>query len=118
MKLLTKEVLKKLPKLYATEETPAEEKLAVVKFFDPCGRGTWYGVEYDGEDTFFGYVVSPLGPDCDEWGYFSLAELASVKNRLGLGIERDLYWRPTPMSKVLPKPERELTPEEAAFNEG
>jgi hypothetical protein len=27
----------------------------------------------------------------DEWGYFSLAELESVKEPLGLGIERDLH---------------------------
>ena len=103
MKLLTKELEAKLPELYATEHIPVEEKQAVVKFFDPCGRGIWLGVEYDGQDLFFGYVVSPLGPDCDEWGYFSLAELAGVKNRFGLGLERDLHWNPTTsMSEVLP----------------
>ncbi len=113
-KLLTKELLKKLPPLYATEKVPAHEKVAVVKFFGG-GRGTWYGVEFDGEDRFFGYVVSPLGEDCDEWGYFSLSELESVRFpvRMLVGgdarvvahnpIERDLYWKPGPIPEVVAK---------------
>ena len=61
-------------------------------------------LEFDGEDTLFGYMVSPLGPDCDELGYASLAELAGVRNRMGLGIERDLYWDPTtPLTKAVPE---------------
>lgn len=94
MMLLTKENRKALPALYSTEGTDLEDKILQVKFFDPCGRGTWYAAEFDGDDTFFGFVVSPLGSDCDEWGYFSLSELASVRNRLGLGIERDRYFTP------------------------
>lgn len=39
---------------------------------------------------FFGFCVSPLGSDCDEWGYTSLTELLSVRVR-GLAIERDLH---------------------------
>ena len=97
MKLLTKANRAALPPLYATEDVPAEAKLAPVKFFCPWGRGTWYAVEFDGDDTFFGYVVSPLGADCDKWGYFSLSELASVRGMFGLGIERDLHWRPAPI---------------------
>jgi len=100
----TKVEMARLPKLYATEKTPCEEKLAVLKFFDPCGRGTWYAVEgqeEEGDLCLFGWVASPLGPDCDEWGYFSLNELASVRNRLGLGIERDMHFRPTPIEKLI-----------------
>lgn len=37
----------------------------------------------------------------DELGYFSLHELATVKVRFGLSIERDLYWKPEPLSKVV-----------------
>ena len=33
-----------------------------------------------------------------ELGYFSLAELQSVRGPLGLRVERDLYFTPTPMS--------------------
>ena len=88
MKLLTKEIRKKLPPLYSTEEVPTGEKVCVVKFFDPCGSWTWYAVEYDGKDLFFGLVD---GLEM-EWGYFSLSELAAVKGPFGLGIERDLYF--------------------------
>jgi hypothetical protein len=90
-----------LPKLYATENVPDASKIAQVKFFHPLGRGTWFAVEFDGEDVFFGYTVSPLGSDLDEWGYFSLAELQGVLVR-GLAIERDLHFRPQPMREALP----------------
>jgi hypothetical protein len=94
MMLLTKANRRALPKLRATEKVAAEKKIAQVKFFNPCGRGTWYAVEFDGVDTFFGYVVSPLGDDCNEWGYFSLAELSQIRLRFGLGIERDRHFAP------------------------
>jgi hypothetical protein len=104
MKLMTKEIAKVLPKLGATEGVPMGERKVPLKFFDPCGRYTFYVLEWDGEDTFFGYVVSPLGEDCDEFGYASLAEIAAVRNRLGLGIERDKLWDPkTLLVKAVPK---------------
>jgi hypothetical protein len=104
VKLLTKALLAALPKLYSAENVPLDEKVAVVKIFDPCGRGTWYvfeGEEQEGDVIFFGYVVSPLGPDCDEMGNFSLQELEAVKNRFHLPLERDIYWKPTKMAEVL-----------------
>lgn len=95
-KLLTKEIEKKLPKLYATEETPAEDKLMIVKFFTPDSNWTWYGAEFDGEDTFFGFVDGMEG----EWGYFSLSELSTTKGPMGLPIERDLYFEPTKFAEL------------------
>jgi hypothetical protein len=100
MTLLTPEIRQQLPRLYATEKTPLLEKVAVVKFFDPCSGWTWYAVEGqedDGEFLFWGLV---RGHE-DEWGYFSLAELAGVRNRRGLPIERDLYFRPRPIGAVI-----------------
>ena len=35
-----------------------------------------------------------------ELGNFSLKELESIKGPLGIGIERDLYFEPTPLSKI------------------
>ena len=105
MKLLTKAILKNLPKLYSTDNIPLAEKVAVLKIFDPCGRFTAYffegEVQEDGDVSFFGFVVSPLGPDCDEMGYSSLRELEGVRNRLGLPLERDLHFRPTKMGELL-----------------
>lgn len=45
MKLLTKEIAKRLPPLYSTEEIDTEEKIAQVKFFHPCGRYTFFACE-------------------------------------------------------------------------
>lgn len=94
MKLLTKELLKKLPKLYATEN--AEDPMVICKFFTAWSNWTWYATEFDGVDIFFGYVV---GHD-SELGYFSLKELESVRGPFQLSIERDLYFDPKPLSKV------------------
>ena len=96
--LFPEELLATVPALYSTEEIRAEHKVAHIKVFDPCGRGTWYACEFNPEDgLFFGYVVSPLGPDCDEWGYFDKLELERITNRLGLRLERDVSWKPAPI---------------------
>ena len=96
MKLMTKEILRKLPKLYSQDNV--KDPMVQVKFFDPCGSFTWYAVEYDGKDVFFGKVVSSLCPE-GELGYFSLTELTEIKGQFGLGIERDLYFEPKPLSE-------------------
>ena len=88
MKLLTKEILGKLPKLYANEEKSLEETKIIVKFFTPDSNWTWYATEFDGEDLFFGLVDGFE----KELGYFSLKELQSVRGALGLPIERDMYF--------------------------
>ena len=91
MKLLTQADRKKLPRLYGTEGIRVEDKILRVKFFTPTSNWTWYGVEFDGNDRFFGYVEGVE----NEWGYFSLKELSEVKGPMGVGIERDKYWKPT-----------------------
>lgn len=106
MKLMTKEILKALPKLYATDGVPLEEKTVICKFFGGS-RGTWYvfegDVQPDGDIEFFGYVVSPQGAG-DEMGYFTLNELKSARfPPFGLPIERDLHFTPKPMGELLRK---------------
>ena len=91
MLLLTQEDLKRLPPLYSTEKIPIEEKVLQVKFFSPDSNWTWYAVEFDGKDRFFGYVKGFE----NEWGYFSMKELMASKGTLGLHIERDRYFTPT-----------------------
>lgn len=68
---------------------------AYVKLFDPSGRWTLYvfDASVDEDDTrLFGFCVSPLGADCDEWGYASLTEIAATRGRFGLPMERDLHF--------------------------
>jgi hypothetical protein len=74
----------------AQEET---DHIPVVKFFDPTGPATWIITEMmaDG-DTLFG--LCDLGLDSPELGTVSLSELQSVRLPFGLGIERDVWFRP------------------------
>lgn len=99
MKLLTQENRKALPALYS-QDGKGLDATAYVKFFHPSSRYTLYVTEFDGDDTMFGYVLSPLGQDCDEFGYSSLAEITALKVR-GLGVEQDLYFEPTTIREAI-----------------
>lgn len=111
MELLTEELKAKLPPLYGMDDKKPQEVPVVVKFFNPCGAGTWYATEAcarlsDGrevtlaetkdlpagvsvEDVIFFGLASIVEP---ELGYFSLSELQGIRLLGGaLGIERDLH---------------------------
>lgn len=94
MKLLTKEIRKRLPGLHDTERHP--DPVAVVKFFMPGTSWTLYATEFDREDTFFGLIEGFE----TELGYFSLSELESAQGPAGLKVERDRYFKPTPLSRL------------------
>lgn len=94
MKLLTEEIKKQLPPLGATSEQ--EDPIAIVKFFNPSGIGTWWACEFEPETGIF-FGKADLG--FPELGTFSLEELENYKGRFGLGIERDLYFTPRPLSE-------------------
>ena len=96
MNLLTEEIRKRLPPLYAQEGSKA---IVHVKFFTPDSSWTWYVTQFDGEYIFFGLVDGFE----KELGYFSLSELQSVRGPLGLPIERDLYWTPKPLETIAPE---------------
>ncbi len=88
MKLLTKEIERKIPALY-TQEGNGDDARVYVKFFTPDSNWTWYATEFDPETgTFFGLVDGFE----KELGYFTLAELETAKGPMGLDIERDMYW--------------------------
>ena len=73
MKLMTKEILNRIPALYSQEE--AKDPTVHVKFFAPWSNWTWYATEYDPEERiFFGRVDGFES----ELGNFSLDELESV----------------------------------------
>jgi hypothetical protein len=95
MKLLTKDLLRKLPALYCAENDP--DPIVQAKFFYPDASWTWYAIEFDGEDTFFGLVD---GFD-RELGYFSLSELESnTPGVFRLPVERDLYFQPCRLAEL------------------
>lgn len=97
MKLMTKEIANKMPKLYETENVKAADKIAFVKYFSINGW-RWYGIEFDPEtEEFFGLVYGIE----KEWGYFSLEEFEAVNDNAGFNlIERDLYFEPTKISEL------------------
>jgi hypothetical protein len=100
MKLLTKEIIDKLPKLYATEKKKPEEVSIIVKFFCPWNSWSWLVTEGEkqGDDfLFFGYVKGNF----PELEYFSLKELESVRGHLGLKIERDMHYEGHKLSEVM-----------------
>ncbi|MBD2596057.1 DUF2958 domain-containing protein [Nostoc spongiaeforme FACHB-130] len=94
MQLLTPEIIAQLPVLYAQEQ--ADDPIAYIKFFTPDSQWTWYVLEFDREDLFFGLVQG----FAEELGYFSFSELSEARGPLGLPIERDLYFKPTPLSQL------------------
>ncbi len=92
--LLPKEVRDSLPPLGATETET--DPLCRVKFFYPDFSWTWYAIEFDGEDTFFGLVDGFE----KELGSFRLSELTENRGKLGLEIERDLFFTPKRLSEL------------------
>lgn len=98
MKLLTQDLLIRFEQVGRQEDN--QDPLVIAKFFNPTGAGTWYATEYNPESKmFFGYV-SIFGDWNDEWGYFSLTELESLKGPFGLGIERDIYFTSKPFNQI------------------
>ena len=73
----TKERLAKIPRLYATEHIPLEDKQIHLHFF--IGGSDWYVAEYDGADIFFGFAILNNDFQNAEWGYVSFSELKSIK---------------------------------------
>lgn len=100
MKLLTQEITKKLPRLYATKDVPKGEKVVICKFFNSCGQGTWYAIEgqEEGDDFIFFGLVDLFEK---EMGYFSLGELESARLPFGLKIERDIHFEGCKLSDLL-----------------
>jgi len=70
-------VLKKIPKLYETDQVEAEEKLIYLHFF--VAGSDWFIAEYDGEDTLFGFVCLNGMKEFAEWGYISFKELKELR---------------------------------------
>jgi len=77
--------LAKIPKLYETEDVPVKDKIIWMHFF--LDNSDWFIAEFDGEDTFFGFVCLNGWQDCAEWGYISFKELKELKVKQPIGID-------------------------------
>lgn len=67
----------------------------VVKLFTPDAGATWLLTEIDPDEHDHAFGLCDLGLGCPELGWVSLAELATVRGRLGLPVERDLHFKAT-----------------------
>lgn len=94
--LLPKSIMRKLPAIGATENTP--DPIVHLRLFSPYMRkGVWLITEVD-PATMEGFGWADLG--MGELGYIDLNELARM-NRGGLPIvERDLYFKSKPLSRA------------------
>ena len=107
MKLMTKELEKEFEEFpLGSQDGKYGLAKVIVKYFNPCGVGTWLITEGertdDGDFEMFGYCH--LGDDdCAELGYVRLSELESIKGPLGIGIERDLYFEECPLEDAIHK---------------
>lgn len=106
--LLAKELEQALPPINSGGS------IAQVKYFTPWSNWTWYAAEASAEledgsevalndpraldrvDVIFWGVV--FGHE-KEYGYWRLSELCEVRGPMGLMIERDLYFVPTPLEE-------------------
>lgn len=87
--------LRGTPPLYSQDEK-GDDAIAYVKIFNPCGSWTWYLTEWDGEDEAFGLVFG----DCCELGFIPLSELAVLPGALGIGMEIDVWFKPTTLREI------------------
>ena len=92
MLLMTKELEEKLYQYpIGSQDELGEEAEVIIKYFNPCGAGTWLITEGEkqenGDWLLYGYMHIVEW----EWGYVMLSELESVQLPFGLGIERELY---------------------------
>ena len=99
MKLLTKELLKKLPNIGDNEKNN-KEHIAHVKLFGGSSW-TWYISEFNPITKMCFGLVEGLET---ELGFFSLTELESIKfPPLNLPIERDICFDSTPIKELINK---------------
>jgi hypothetical protein len=77
-----------------SEERDGFDPFPVVKLFTPDAGATWLFTEAcpEGDDVrLFG--LCDLGMGCPELGYAVLSEIEDVRGKLGLPVERELYFK-------------------------
>ncbi|MDO9186925.1 MAG: strawberry notch C-terminal domain-containing protein [Bacteroidia bacterium] len=104
-----------IPKLYSTDKAyglyknklPKHEQpikfseFAVAKAHFFIGGSDWYVLEWDGQDTIYGYAILNGDTQNAEYGYTSLKEIQSVRINKMFGVELDFYFIPKPMNIII-----------------
>jgi hypothetical protein len=77
-----------------SEEQDRFDPFPVVKLFTPDAAATWLITEaYCGGEDLRLFGLCDLGLCSPELGYAMLSEIEDVRGKLGLLVERDLYFR-------------------------
>jgi hypothetical protein len=98
VKIFTKQVLAKLAKNGAATRKaqqagkPEPDQKPVLKVFNPCGAATWLLTESDPDEPDRLFGLCDLGMGSPELGSVLRSELESARGRLGLPMERDLWF--------------------------
>jgi len=97
MKIITKEIEQAFAKQGDTSQKSMADIKIVMKLFNPQGVGTWYLYEKLDDDVYmcFANFNDPMNA---EIGTVSMQELTSFRGWLGLGIERDMHFKPLSVS--------------------
>lgn len=94
MDLIPDEFRKRLPNLGSTaKQRPVQEWIAQVRLIDAQTRISWYLIEFDGQDRFFGLMAGKHSVA----GEFSLAELESLGDEKEGGVYLDRSFQPAPL---------------------
>ncbi len=96
MDLQKNKLLEEIPPM-GSQNGKGLEAIAFMKFFTPWSYWSWYPVEFDGYDTFYGFVDGIE----KEFGYFLLSELKNLKGPFGLKVEVDEYFEPKQIKKII-----------------
>ncbi len=98
MKLMTKEIEGKAPRLGETDGMGMGATV-VAHYFSCVSGWDWYMTEYEPETGLaFGYVRGFEG----ELGYFSIPELEEINESAGFCVvERDLHWEPRTIAEAV-----------------
>jgi hypothetical protein len=97
MKIITKQIENAFEKQGYCGDKEMKDIKIIMKLFNPMGAGTWYIYEKEDEDIYWAFV--DLGNKYDaEIGTISMKELTSIRLKLGMKIERDMYFEPFSMT--------------------
>lgn len=102
MELLPDELKSRLPPLLSQEA--ADEPVVYAHYFLPGTNWNWYPIEgepEDGDFRFFGFVFGIA----DDFGYFLLSKLQSVRGPHGETVQRDLDFAEGKLTDVVPAPD-------------
>ncbi len=94
--MIPDDISSSIPKLGSTRSD--RDPTVWLRFLNPDAARTWLVTEFDGKETFFGWVEDGNSVVPRQ---FTVTELQSSFGHYGLPVERDLRFAPKPVSEAL-----------------